>query len=137
MTADQPRHPPVDPSRRASSICLVMLVKNEAAIIERCLASVRGLIDRWLIIDAGLRMTRCAGCGRALRHIPGEAVSQPWRDFDASQRVAPARSRAGGLQLWLDADETLCVRTDRPWRLTEPAYAIELQTHPARSCRSG
>jgi hypothetical protein len=39
-------------------------------------------------------------------------------------------------------DETLCVRTDRPWEgLTEPAYAIELQTSrgsfmPVRLIRS-
>jgi len=35
------------------TICLCMIVKNEAAVIERCLASVRPLIDTWVISDTG------------------------------------------------------------------------------------
>ena len=36
-----------------TTICLVMIVRNEAAIIRRCLESVRPHIDRWVICDTG------------------------------------------------------------------------------------
>ena len=32
-------------------ICLNMIVKNESKVIERCLASVKPLIDYWVIFD--------------------------------------------------------------------------------------
>ena len=34
-------------------ICLNMIVKNEAPVIERCLASVRPWIDHWVVVDTG------------------------------------------------------------------------------------
>jgi hypothetical protein len=38
---------------RRSRIGLAMIVRNEAHIIERCLGSVRSLIDTWTIVDTG------------------------------------------------------------------------------------
>jgi hypothetical protein len=35
------------------SVCLNMIVKNEADVIRRCLDSVRPIIDRWVIVDTG------------------------------------------------------------------------------------
>jgi len=35
------------------TISLVMMVKNESAIIRRCLDSVKGVIDYWVICDTG------------------------------------------------------------------------------------
>lgn len=35
------------------SICLNMIIKNEAPVIDRCLASVKPWIDRWVIVGAG------------------------------------------------------------------------------------
>ena len=37
----------------ASQLCLSMIVKNEAAVIARCLASVRPCIGAWAIVDTG------------------------------------------------------------------------------------
>src|SRR5438045_7008981 len=34
---------------RHQKICLAMLVRNEAPVIARCLASVRPLIDHWVV----------------------------------------------------------------------------------------
>ena len=36
-----------------SSICLVMIVKNEAEVIKRCIDSVKDHIDYWVICDTG------------------------------------------------------------------------------------
>jgi glycosyltransferase involved in cell wall biosynthesis len=35
------------------SLCLNMIVKNEAPVIRRCLDSVRPIIDYWVIVDTG------------------------------------------------------------------------------------
>src|SRR5438046_5265696 len=38
-------------SDTAKTVCLVMIVKDEAAVIRRCLESVKSLIDYWIICD--------------------------------------------------------------------------------------
>ena len=35
------------------TICLNMIVKNEQPVIRRCLASVKEMIDYWVIVDTG------------------------------------------------------------------------------------
>ena len=35
------------------TICLCMIVKNEATVIRRCLDSVRPIIDHWIVVDTG------------------------------------------------------------------------------------
>src|SRR5205085_11409466 len=50
------RNPAVAPDLRMTSrarLCLNMIVRNEAAIIERCLASVAPVIDHRVICDTG------------------------------------------------------------------------------------
>ena len=36
-----------------STLCLVMIVKNEEKVIERCLESVYKYLDYWVICDTG------------------------------------------------------------------------------------
>ena len=43
----------MDGSLDLPKICLNMIVRSEAAIIERCLASVAPYIDSYLILDTG------------------------------------------------------------------------------------
>ena len=38
---------------KTKTITLCMIVKDEARVIERCLASVLPLIDNWVIVDTG------------------------------------------------------------------------------------
>ena len=35
------------------TVCLNMIVKNESKVVERCLDSVKSLIDYWVIVDTG------------------------------------------------------------------------------------
>ena len=35
------------------SICLNLIVKDEASVIERCLASVKPFVTRWVAVDTG------------------------------------------------------------------------------------
>jgi hypothetical protein len=38
---------------RRDGLCLVMIVRNEAPVIRRCLASVLPIIDLWVVVDTG------------------------------------------------------------------------------------
>ncbi len=35
------------------TVCLNMIVKDEASVIERCLAPVRPFVTHWVAVDAG------------------------------------------------------------------------------------
>ncbi|MCA3798466.1 MAG: glycosyltransferase, partial [Burkholderia sp.] len=60
-----------------------MIVKNEAAVIVRCLDSVRPMIDYVLIEDTG----STDGTQDIIRQwldsngLTGEVIDEPWRDF--------------------------------------------------------
>ncbi len=94
------------------TIGLSMIVKNETAVIGRCLASVRPLVDYVLIVDTGssdgtqeLIRRELAALG-----LPGEVVDEPWRDFASNRTSAMERLRARGVvdyALVIDADDEL------------------------------
>ncbi|MFK0218578.1 glycosyltransferase [Streptomyces vinaceus] len=90
------------------TICLCMIVKNESAVIERCLDSARDLIDTWVISDTGSTDGTQELIRSALRGIPGELHEEPWTDFghNRSLNIAHARGKADYLLL-LDADLVL------------------------------
>jgi glycosyltransferase involved in cell wall biosynthesis len=95
-----------------TTIALCMIVKNEAAIIERCLASVRSLIDYVLIVDTGSTDGTQSVVRRWLDEagVPGEVVEEPWRDFAYNRTFALAklRERAGvDYSLMIDADQVI------------------------------
>ena len=66
---------------RRQKICLSMIVKDEAAVIARCLASVRPLIDYWIIVDTGSADGTPDIVRKVLHDIPGELHQRPWVDF--------------------------------------------------------
>ena len=101
-----------------------MIVRDEAAVIERCLHSVRGLIDGWVICDTGSVDGTPDLVSSALAGIPGTLEQTAWHDFGSnrSELMSLARGRADYLLL-LDADMTL--RVERPLsRLTSDAYLL-------------
>jgi tetratricopeptide (TPR) repeat protein len=85
-----------------------MIVRDESAVIQRCLESVRGLIDTWVICDTG----SCDGTQQlveeALEGVPGCLHERPWRDFGHNRtelmRLAAGR---GDYLLLIDADMTV------------------------------
>jgi glycosyltransferase involved in cell wall biosynthesis len=110
------------------SICLVMIVKNEAHVIRRCLESTRPLIDTWLIVDTG----SADGTQETIRHylqdLSGELLQRPWVDFahNRTEALDLARGRADYV-LTIDADETieLAPGFSLP-ELTADSYNIEM-----------
>jgi tetratricopeptide (TPR) repeat protein len=87
------------------SLALCMIVRDEAASIERCLASCRPHIDYWVICDTGSVDATPVLIPRALRDIPGELHHHEWRDFghNRSRLMELAHGKADYLLL-LDAD---------------------------------
>ena len=106
------------------TICLSMIVKDEADILPRLLASCRGLIDYWVICDTGSTDGTPEVIRRELDGIPGELHQREWVNFgvNRSEAVGLAYEKADYLLL-LDADMT--IRQDQPLgALTAGAYLL-------------
>jgi len=89
-----------------------MIVKDEAHILARCLASVLPLVDYFLLVDTGSHDGTQAVAAEFLRaqNLPGAVVEQPWRDFAFNRSDALERLRqhsAIDYALMIDADEVL------------------------------
>ncbi len=99
------------------TIGLSMIVRNEAAVILRCLNSVRPLLDAVMIEDTGstdgtqdLIRDWLARCG-----VPGEVYNRPWQDFATNRSSALDRLRLRtdiDYALIIDADDVLEIAAD-------------------------
>lgn len=87
-------------------VCLSMIVKDEAHVIGRCLASIRPFIDTWVIVDTGSTDATSEVIEEALAGVPGELVHRPWVDFghNRTEALDLAQGRAD-YALVIDADE--------------------------------
>lgn len=90
------------------TVCLCMIVKNEAKVIRRCIDSVLPFITTWSICDTGSTDGTQEIVREHLRHLPGELHERPWVDqqHNRNESIELARPRADYLLL-LDADETI------------------------------
>ena len=117
------------------TICLNMIVKNEAPIIRRCLESVRSIVDYWVIVDTGSTDNTMEIIREVLKDVPGELHEHPWVDFAHNRTQAlqyALRGPDGGqpcdYTLVMDADHVagLAPGFVMP-RLDADAYLIELR----------
>ncbi len=109
---------------RTPDIALCMIVRDEAAIIERCLASVRGLVDTWVICDTGSTDATPQIIERVLAGLPGHLHRRRWVDFghNRSELMNLAQGAARYLLL-VDADMTIKQRSPLP-DLVADAYVL-------------
>jgi glycosyltransferase involved in cell wall biosynthesis len=70
------------------TICLNMIVKNESHVIERCLESVKKIIDYWVIVDTGSEDGTQEIIKQVLKDIPGELHERPWINFEYNRNEA-------------------------------------------------
>jgi hypothetical protein len=109
------------------TICLNMIVKNEAAVIRRCLDSVLPVIDRWVIVDTGSSDGTQGIIREHLRNTPGELHERPWRDFAANRTEALALARGqANYTLIIDADDELAAEAGAIPELTADSYTLEI-----------
>ncbi|MFC9278890.1 glycosyltransferase [Streptomyces collinus] len=91
-----------------STVCLNMIVKDEAHVIRRCLESVRSLIDTWVIVDTGSTDGTQDVIREVYGDLPGRLYERPWKGFDGSrtEAIELARDSADYL-LFMDADDMM------------------------------
>lgn len=90
------------------TICLAMIVKNEASVIRRCLDSVRPFITHWVIVDTGSTDGTQDIIRDYMSDMPGELYEREWRDFahNRSEALSLARPMAD-YSFVIDADDEL------------------------------
>lgn len=113
------------------SLCLVMIVKNEAAVIRRCLDSVRPFIDHWVICDTGSTDDTKGIIRQALKHIPGTCYEDDWMDFGHNRSLSLQRAQGkADYLLLMNADEVLNVRDDFKAGLEGDGYFLRYDGDP-------
>lgn len=112
-----------------AKIGLVMIVKNECHVIERCLRSVMPHIQHWTIVDTGSSDGTQGKVIELLAHIPGQLHERPWRGFPENRTEAIELARPHSDYLFtLDADEHLeSNQSDFFDELQHPAYSLMLE----------
>ena len=117
------------PAFPAGGVCLNMIVKDEAKVIERCLRSVLPHINSWCIVDTGSSDRTKEIIVKTLAGLPGALYERPWVDF------ATNRNEAWGLALqhhrpeslmFIDADEELEIDGLIPRPMRQDAYLIDV-----------
>jgi hypothetical protein len=95
-----------------TTLGFVAIVKDEAGVIERCLDSVRALIDYVLIVDTGSSDGTQRVIARWMERngVPGQVLERPWRNFSHNRNDALEALRQVAevdYALTIDADEYL------------------------------
>lgn len=111
------------------SICLSMIVKNEAHCIIQCLEKLKPYIDYWIICDTGSTDNTISVIKDFMRDVPGELHETPWQDFATNRNIALNLSKdKADYSLIMDADDHLFVDDPNAFKsLTELAYYIQLR----------
>ncbi len=93
---------------KKATICLNMIVKNEAHVIRRCLGSLKHLINYWVIVDTGSTDDTKKVIKEFMKDIPGELHERSWVNFGHNRNEALdlARKKAEYI-LFIDADDQL------------------------------
>ncbi len=83
------------------TISLCMIVKNEEAVLARCLSSVKKAVDEIIIVDTGSTDTTKA----IARRFTNKVFDFKWiDDFSAARNEAFSKATKD-FQMWLDADD--------------------------------
>lgn len=95
------------------TVCLNMIVKDENKVIERCLDSVKPLIDYWVIVDTGSSDKTMEIIRTTMKGIPGELHQRPWTNFEVNRNEALKLAKGkGDYLLFIDADEVFSYEND-------------------------
>lgn len=85
------------------TISLCMIVKNEEAVLERCLQSAAPLADEIIVVDTG----STDGTTEIARQFGAQVFLFPWRDDFSAARNFSFDAASMDYCLWLDADDII------------------------------
>jgi len=112
-----------------ATVCLNMIVKDEAHVIGRCLDSLKHLLDYWVIVDTGSTDSTREVILERMKGIPGELHERPWVNFSHNRNEALelARTKADYIFI-IDADETVTVQPGFTWPTLDcDAYQVDIR----------
>ncbi len=106
--------------RAPNRLSVCMIVKNESALLGRCLRSVAGCADEIVVVDTGSTDNTVS----VARGEGATVVQSDWRgDFSYSRNISVRRA-SGAWILWLDADDVVppaSIPKINELKLAEPA----------------
>jgi len=107
-----------------SKVCLNMIVRNESAIIERCLESVADAVDAYVICDTGSSDDTVLKIRRFMdaRGIVGKVHETTFQDFGSARNEALDVCRQSAFEF----DYLLLTDADMELRIADPGYRHEL-----------
>jgi len=119
------------------SVCLTMIVRDEAHIVTEVLDATAPYVDYWVVVDTGStdgtqdlirsHMQRLA--------IPGELHERPWRDFGYNRSEALTLAQGKADYIWMmDADDTV-IGIPQFRELTADCYAMRIRVGSVRLWR--
>jgi len=101
-----------------------MIVKDESAVIKRCLKSVKPWIDYWVIVDTGSTDGTQKIIQEFLGDLPGELQEHTWVNFGHNRNEALKLAKGkSDYVLFIDADEELQGNFDKNL-LESDAYSV-------------
>src|SRR5580693_3844786 len=109
-------------------VCVSMIVKNEAAVVERCLRSVKPHVHAWAIVATGSGEGTQDIVRWIMADLPGELIDRPWVDFATNRNEALELARKhGDYALVIDADDVFETDANFAWpELNAPGYLLEI-----------
>jgi glycosyltransferase involved in cell wall biosynthesis len=99
-------------------VVLVMIVRDEAAIIEERLKAVRDEIDAWVIVDTGSTDETTRLILDTIGDLPGTLARHDWAGF-ADARTYAVERRTGRRECWEGSRGRCCstrIRSSARWR---------------------
>lgn len=114
---------------KSPTICLNMIVRNEAHVVCELLDSIVPFIDHWVIVDTGSD----DGTQDLIRNyfaergISGELHERPWQNFGVNRTEAVQLAQGHADYIWwMDADD-LVVGTPNLEDLTADSYDMRME----------
>ena len=128
-----------DPVTARPGICLNMIVRNKAQVVQKVLDSVAPYISSWVIVDTGSddgtqdlirdHMTRLG--------VPGELYERPWRNFGHNRTEALTLAQGHADYIWVVGADDILVGAPDFTRLSADIYSLRRKSAFGTSWRPG